>query len=67
MSRFVILILFFGLSCGMLLGIIVMETYPTEYRKELREVRELITQCEAYIPRNQNCKLVAVIDERENK
>jgi len=51
-------------SCILLLGIIIQ--MPYDYFIVDKASREAIEQCEQSIPRDQSCKLIAVVDDTFN-
>ena len=58
-----------NILAGLLLGVsltLVYTAIDVEDELAMAELsRELITQCEEFIPRNQSCKLIAVIAEEK--
>jgi hypothetical protein len=49
-----------GILVGFIIMVIVVNIFPT---KEYVMVTNAITECELNVPRNQHCKIIAVIDE----
>jgi hypothetical protein len=49
-----------GILVGFIIMVIVANIFPT---KEYVMVTNAITECELNVPRNQHCKIIAVIDE----